>query len=228
MTTTPVETLKESFRTIGKEYGFDNVDAEFAAFKDFKVKWQRSYRWAEFKISDYLIDAPREVLDSLAVSVFSKIAGKEMQPYSSEMRDWITSDDFTLNKQPIYLRRNRGLTNSMVGDSKNLEKSFDRLLKAGLVKEDSNLNITWTKENLSNKAGFCSAVMKVIAISSIFDDEETPDTVLDFVLYHEYMVMSEGKRTLGTTESFNSFEYDRKFPGYKEAQIWLNKLSLYL
>ena len=39
--TTAVETLKESFGTIGKKYGYDKVGAEFVAYRDFKVKWTR-------------------------------------------------------------------------------------------------------------------------------------------------------------------------------------------
>ncbi|MFA6803718.1 MAG: hypothetical protein WCR24_04400, partial [Candidatus Methanomethylophilaceae archaeon] len=64
-------TLKESFRLVGKQYGYDNVDAEFVAFKEFKVKWQRSCGWADFQVSDYLVDAPREVIEGLARTLMS-------------------------------------------------------------------------------------------------------------------------------------------------------------
>ena len=73
MTTTAEETMNESFRTIGKKYGYDKVDAEFVAYRDFKVRWTRSYKWADFQVSDYLMDAPSVVYDGLAEALFSNV-----------------------------------------------------------------------------------------------------------------------------------------------------------
>ena len=33
------EMLAASFGAVGKEHGYDSVSAEFAEFKEFKVKW---------------------------------------------------------------------------------------------------------------------------------------------------------------------------------------------
>ena len=51
------EILNEIFKKVGNDFGYD-VSAEFAAYRDFKIRWQRSYKWAEFQVSDYLKDAP--------------------------------------------------------------------------------------------------------------------------------------------------------------------------
>lgn len=71
------EALDLAFKNAGEEYGFDSVVAQFEKFQDVKVRWQRSYRWAEFKVTDYIKDAPESVFDDLADSIFSKIAGKD-------------------------------------------------------------------------------------------------------------------------------------------------------
>ena len=117
------EILRTKFRDIGKEYGFDKVDAEFVAFKEFKVRWQRSYKWADFKVSDYLADAPPEVIDGLCNSLFSKIMGEE-EGYSQEMCDWITAPEFSENKQPLYLKRSRNLTRSSKGEFRDLDEAY--------------------------------------------------------------------------------------------------------
>ena len=49
--------LNEIFERIGEENGM-RATAEFAAFTDLKVKWVRTSDWAEFRVSDYLRDAP--------------------------------------------------------------------------------------------------------------------------------------------------------------------------
>lgn len=51
MTTTD-EILNETFKKVGNDFGCD-TPAEFAAYRDFKIRWQRSYKWAEFQVSDY-------------------------------------------------------------------------------------------------------------------------------------------------------------------------------
>ena len=50
--------LTEIFSAVGQRYGYEDVKAEFAPLKDFKVRWQRSYKWAIFTVSDYLDRAP--------------------------------------------------------------------------------------------------------------------------------------------------------------------------
>lgn len=51
------------FSAVGARHGYEDVGAEFAAFEDFKVRWQRSYHWIRFSVSDYLDRAPDDALD---------------------------------------------------------------------------------------------------------------------------------------------------------------------
>ena len=39
--------LTRCFGSAGRMRGFDEVNAKFAAFREFKVRWTRNYRWAE-------------------------------------------------------------------------------------------------------------------------------------------------------------------------------------
>ena len=226
MTTTAEETLKESFGTIGKRYGYDRVGAEFVAYRDFKVKWTRSYKWADFQVSDYLQDAPSEVIDGLADTLFSKIAGMEAKPYSDEMTDWITSKEFTRNKQPVYIRRSRNITRSPVGEYKDLKESLDRLKSMGLVPDDANPFITWTKEPLPASVGYCSTLMDAIVISSVFDSDSISDYVLDYVVYHEHLITRDGWARFGKGEDFDIYDEERKFPKWSEAESCINRLCL--
>ena len=58
---TTEEMLNETFRKVGNDFGI-GTKAEYAAFRDFKVRWQRTYQWAEYQVSDCLMDAPEEVI----------------------------------------------------------------------------------------------------------------------------------------------------------------------
>lgn len=67
--------LNRALQNAGRRNGFEDIQAEFAAFRDFKLKWTRSYRWISFEVSDYLRNAPEDVMDSLAETMFAKMRG---------------------------------------------------------------------------------------------------------------------------------------------------------
>ena len=221
------EQLTQIFADIGKDYGYTQVDAEFVVFRDFKVRWQRSYKWASFKVSDYMMDAPAQVIEDLARTLFSKISNKQDAPYTDNMVEWMTSKDFVRHKQPVYLRRSSGLTRSSVGEVRNLNDSMARLIYAGLAEADPDLVLTWMKEKNIRKVGSCSVLMKVIAISSIFDSMDIPEFVLDYVVYHEYLHASKGLKVFGRPHDSDFKEGEAKFPKHGEAEEWLSRLCLY-
>jgi predicted metal-dependent hydrolase len=221
------EALSAIFKEVGKEYGFDKVEAEFVAFKEFKVRWQRSYRWAEFKVSDYLADAPEEVVKGLAKSLFSRIIGEE-EGYSKEMCDWITAPEFSEYKQPVYLRRSRNLTRSSAGDMRDLSESYDRIAEMGLAEKDPAIHLSWTKESNIRKIGHCSVLMKVISISNVFDSDMIPEFVLDYCLYHELCHIMIGFDPISKRHGAEFVELESKFPQQKEAEEWLKRLCMYL
>ena len=227
MTTTAEETLRESFGTIGKKYGFDKVGAEFVAYRDFKVKWTRSYKWADFQVSDYLMDAPSVVLDGLAETLFSRISGTEAKPYTPEMNDWITSSEFKSEKQPVYIRRSRNISRSPVGKNKDLTESLNRLKRMGLVKKDVNPYLTWTRAELQTTCGYCSTLMDTVVISSAFDTRTLPDMVLDYVLYHECLIIRNGWANFGMEDEFDICEEEKKFPDWEEAEGWIRRMGLH-
>lgn len=228
MTSEQEDILNETFRSIGEKYGYQNTNAEFAAYRDFKVRWTRSYRWANFQVSDYISDAPREVFEGLADTLLSKISGCDEKPYSKEMRDWVTSVDFVKAKQPIYLKRSRNLTKDHVGKHRDLLDSISRLSDYGFIKDTDNMVLSWTREELVSKVGYCSTLMETIAISSVFDDPIVPEHILDYVVLHEYLTMREGKLNFGNAAFFDLVEQEQDFPYSREAEAWINRMCLHL
>ena len=218
--------LLESFGTVAKRYGYRKTEAEYTAHKDFKIAWSRTYDTIKFMVSDYVMDAPKEVLVSLADTVCSKITNSAPVPYTKEMMDWVTSDDFVRNKQPIYLRRSRNITKDPAGSCRDLNDSLRRLKDMGLVKEDDNPFLTWTKNELLTHVGYYSSLMNVIAISCALDSEDVPDDVVDYVVYNEYLQMKEGLILFGKESYFNKAEVEQKYPGKEEAAQWVYRMGL--
>lgn len=75
--TARMEKLNAAVKELAKEFGYQEALLEFKPFDDFKVKWMRSYKWIELDISDYLEDAPEEVVLSVVRTILQKIANQE-------------------------------------------------------------------------------------------------------------------------------------------------------
>ena len=145
------EMLNDVFSNVGKNYGYENVSADFVAFKQFKVQWQRSYNWISFRISDYMTDAPENVMEDLAHALFEKIAGHEGQ-YSPEMREWVLSDQFSIKKRPLFIKRGRYLSPGTEGEHKDLDDAIGRLVSNGLLPYDHNIMAVWNRDTRSDYA----------------------------------------------------------------------------
>ena len=103
------EMLNRAMRNAGIRNGFDDIQAEFSAFRDFKLKWTRPYKWISFEVSDYLRNAPENVMQSLAETVFARIRGECRTSYSEEVCDYLNSGEFLEENQGLFLKRFRGI-----------------------------------------------------------------------------------------------------------------------
>lgn len=222
------KTLTALFAAVGRRYGYEETTAEFAAFRDFKIKWTRSPRWISFEVSDYLSDAPERVMTSMAVTIFDRIKGEEAKAYDDEVSEWITSDEFVRSKQPLFVRRFRGLSRGTAGESRDLADSYERLIDCGLVERDPDIYIGWAGANRSLRVARSSVLMKVVAMSDLLDDDGVPEDVLDYCLYTQLAHIGMG---------FNPFsdrrgpEYDAllsRFPGRPSMESYLRGKGMYV
>lgn len=165
--------LNECFRSAGSKYGFDSVTAKFEEFQDVKVRWQRSYRWAEFKVTDYIDDAPDNVFTDLAESIFMKIQGTD-RGYPESVKEWFLRPDFIARKRPVYLERYAFKTHRE-GRFKDLEGSMERLRAAGLVPDGLDAVVLWTDDRYLDKLASGSVLMRTVFVSEAADNEMVPD-----------------------------------------------------
>ena len=204
------ERLKSIFGKVGKEYRYDTVQAEFMAFTEVKVRWQRSYGWIDFKISDYLMDAPDRALEGLARSLFKRLSGGEGE-YSTELLEWITAPDFSRSKSHVYMSRCPQYLNTVQGKSKNLQDSYDRLVGAGLIPYDPSVILTWEMEG-SQKMGHCSV-------------RRHYPVALD--AFHELCHIVVGYNPDGNMHEDEYYGYEDRFPTKSEAVGWLRTRCAY-
>jgi hypothetical protein len=220
---TTEEILNTTFKKVGNDFGYE-TSAEYAAFRDLKVRWQRTYQWAEFQVSDYLRDAPEEVLEGIARTIFTKIQGDESN-YTDEVVGWLTAPEFVERLQPTYIQRDRRISFDE-GEHKNLEEVVDRLKEKGFIKDLGKTRIFWSNEATSGRGGWSSALMKVITVNRKLDSDSVPDEVLDAVILNE-VANIECDFAMSPVDRRRTVEDRMKlYPGFDGISEWLEDHSL--
>ena len=197
-------------------------------------KWTRSgYRGrregkkiAVLYISDYLDGAPEEVLSDFIGAVADYVMGRKPS-LGDAYRKYMASDGFILGKRPIYLKRSRNITCTDTGRYRNIYDSVQRLLDRGLLTADDldNAYFTWTSKPNYTRLGHCQQIFRVVVISSVFDDPAVPESVFDFVVYHECLHLRQGYRPFNRHPHDAEFRRQEKlFPRYAETEAWLKKI----
>lgn len=166
--------LTAMVQRIGQEFNYKDASATFEEFRDFKVRWKRSYQWIELEVSDYLQQAPESVVEHLLRCIFSKIRGDDAD-YPDDVVDYIDSDEFRAANRITYLQRCR-----CIMDDGRLQASYDRLVEKGLLERDDRLVFGYISTTGAT-AGSSSNLLKTVFIrEKVAEDPE----LLDLVVYY--------------------------------------------
>ncbi|MCL2318044.1 MAG: DUF45 domain-containing protein [Methanomassiliicoccaceae archaeon] len=198
----------------------------FYPFKEFQAAWRRPDDKLIVRVSDYLIDAPDDVLRDFSKTVIGTIE-KKRPSYGKTYLDWVRRDEFVKEKRKIYLRRSRNLTGEPVGNERCITDSIEKMVDSSLLDADSIQNsvFSWTKNPNIRKFGYCSPMMRVVGVSCILDDLNVPEYVFDYVVYHESLHLMQGYNPGHRAHSKEFRECERLFPNYEKAESYLKTLA---
>jgi len=216
--------LQSMFSGIGKESGYDFVEARYYPFKELKSTWHRN-RWkVAFRISDYMSAGDDMILGEFAQALFRRMETGNGMAYGDGVLNWLKSPEFLARNRPLYLERSRNLSLSAEGDNYDLRESLGSLEDMGLVDVEEPY-LTWTRGENKKRVGYCSVLMKVIAVSSALDSLRVPDFVHQYVLYHELIHLETGRETLSPRHGREFRRRERLHPRWEDAESWLRKLA---
>ena len=137
------------------------------------------------------------------------------------------SEDFILRKRPVYFKRCRRLTRSDMGEHRNLFDSVQRLLDMGLLdaRDIDNTVFSWTTGSNRTKLGYCAQMFRIVVISSVFDDPNVPEELLDYVVFHECLHLRQGYRPFNRRPHDAEFQrQERLYPDHEEMERKLKTL----
>lgn len=107
--------IQNIFADVGADYGFNAVTVRLTTRKNFSAKWQRSFNWISFDLSDYIEYAPADAIRELARTIFTKIKGDD-KSYGPDFKDYIMSEWFLAKMQPRFIRRNHATADDELDD----------------------------------------------------------------------------------------------------------------
>jgi len=213
----------------GREHGLQRVDGFFVFSKEFGFRWTQQGRQLDLLVSDYLQDAPDAALSDFVTGTVGYICSKQSR-FGPAYLAYVTSDTYILAKRPVYLRRSRNLTCTDQGVTRNLCDAAQRIMDLGLIgpHDLDNAFLSWTAAPTFRRLGYCSTMMRVVAISSAFDNENVPEYALDYVVYHECLHLRQGYRPF--VHRHHDAEFRRQehlFPEWRTAENILKSLARY-
>lgn len=174
-------------------------------------------------VSEGFIHAPDDILESLlqlGVNAADKSALTRVRKYA---------------KTPEFKRTNTELAKiddlveqNALGQHQNLLEIFGRVKNQYFDPSFTQPRLTWNKTLTYNKYGHYIPASDTVMISMSLDAPDTPDYVLDFVMYHELLHKAFGfrgnqSRLYAHHKAFRQKE--KQFPHYEQAQAYLSQLG---
>lgn len=221
--------IAECFESVSEQLGLGPIVVDYHPYAELKHTWRQRRGMLEFKISDYLRDAPEGVNESLAWHLLSHAAHTKCpdgrrDPYLS----YAKSRELWLRNRDRYLSRARNLMVEPRGSARDLRTVFDYVNANYFSGRLRNPILAWSNESPRQRLGFYFEPLNLMAVNRVLDSERVPRYVLEFVVYHELLhhvdaVNGRRLRRIHHTKRFKAQE--RAFSSYDEAERWLMKLA---
>ena len=212
------EDLEGIFFSIGREHGFEDIKVRFSPFDKLKLRWIRCSKTIEMEVSDYLIEAPNDVMEGIADALFEKMAGNDCD-YPQCVVDWLSSKTFRDINQQVFIDRDRVLNRFSENDPI-LMGSYGRLRSEGYIDEIEDLKLFWSHGVMENK-GESSHLMRVATVNSYLVG--APEYVLDFCLLSLLANMTIGFEIFGEKRGDSICDFIQRYPRMDDALKWLEE-----
>ena len=220
------EELGTIFSEIGNDLRLGDVTAEFAPYRDLKIRWTRASGWARFSVSDYLKGAPEEVVRDLAGCLMERIVSGETADYSERTMGWLTSEEFRDLNQDTYIERSRSIGEIDAQDSEVLTEAYRKLVSKGLVPEVEGLRLFWSRNGNVSKSGQSSCLMRVVIMNRRFLDDKVPEEVLSYCLLYQLANITVGFGKNGPERNRAVNEVSDGYVGSETAKQWLDQVMM--
>ena len=179
-------------------------------------------------LSDVLEDAPRTVLEAIAVILLSKLYRKAIpEKYQNCYRRFVNRRSVRTQAQTIRRERGRKWIATAAGAHFNLEEIFDQLNREYFEFSLARPRISWSRAASRTILGHFDAAHNAILISRIFDRPRMPRFVVEYIVYHEMLHLKHPVTHTRDRRCFHSTVFraeEKRFAQFAEAKRQLEAL----
>lgn len=220
--------LQAQFSSVGRALGVGSVIATFHEYSELKHTWLCGDREIVFKISDYLENAPDDVLESLAWYLVSRAVRKRCDPEKSRRYlHYTRSRELWQAKRSLYVERSRNLSLDPQGEVRDLRSAYAYVNSFYFASKLPELQLAWAAESPRRRLGYYFEPLGLLAVNKSLDSAEVPRYVLEFVIFHELLhhvdsMSGRARRRVHHTKMFR--EQEMRFTHYDDAERWLRRI----
>ncbi|NOZ21002.1 MAG: SprT family zinc-dependent metalloprotease [Planctomycetes bacterium] len=201
------------------------VRVEYTRNRRVVISLRKRNEQIEFRVHEIFRCAPREVLEAIARTYFTRTRRDTRRRLNQTVRAYINANEGRIEEMATSARR-RPLLYGYRGDVYDLRAIFDEL-NAEFFGGRLRATLTWSKQINRRKLGTWRGIPGqdggVIRINRVFDDPSVPRFYIRQLVLHEMLhgVFSNERRNgriIRHTRAFREFE--RSSPMYEAAKQW--------
>ena len=177
-------------------------------------------------LNEGYIGVPDEVLKALCSVIFK---GKNKE-YVKLLRSYSETETFREINRSVNNQKGTNVISNSIGQYFDLDKIFWKVNSEYFYNQMSKPNLTWNRQLTKRKLGHYNLDTDTVMISIALDKNETPDFIIEYVMYHELLhkklgIVKKGNKRYAHTSVFHNEE--KKFKQYEKVKMYLNKNKIH-
>src|SRR5262245_11547636 len=219
----------DALRALLKKQPRPKVEARFYPYAGLSstIRLRKGRVYA--RVSDILVDSPREVLFALACILIAKLYRlKISKEHERIYREHVLHPPIVDASQSARRKRGHKLTTSSQGKAYDLGELFSALnfrYFAGALERPL---LSWSPRRTRKILGHHDHVHGAIIVSRTLDDVNIPRFVVEYVLYHEMLHVKHPTRVIGGRRIYHGRAFredERRFERFDAAVEWLDNVA---
>jgi predicted metal-dependent hydrolase len=206
-------------------YSSLKIVAEYYPYTNIKLTARKRKGNLIIRISDILSNAPESILASAATCIISQQLGISVdKTIRTEYRKYIHSHEIAELTRVMRKERATKMIAGAKGKYFDLDNCFNIINQKYFDNNLSKPIITWSSQRSRSRLGHYDADLDTLVLSKNMDKTDTPEYVVEYVLYHELLHKIYPDRFINGRRQIHSPEFkhgEQRFEEFDRAKKWL-------